>query len=133
MNDYFVRCVESDVPALYALAGALGVLQPVPDTDTYAIAPPHSGAWDVVGAIHRPIGEVQTVDGTESPVTAPICSPDGQPYWHANLRIDASLNELAQASDNPAVLAGLGDLARWFVVGADGLAAAPLQPARAWL
>ncbi len=133
MNDYFVRCVESDVPALYALAGALGVLQPVPDTDAHTVAPPHSGAWDVVGPIYRPTGEMLDVGGIESPVTAPICSPDGQPYWHANLRIDASLMDLAQASDDPAVQAGLGDLARWFVVGADGMATAPQQPARVWL
>lgn len=128
MNDYCIRCAWPDVPGLYALAVALGVLAPL-DDGTYAIAPPYTGGWDVIGEIHRATGEV--ID--DVPVTAPICDASGAPYWHANLRINASLYELAQASADPAVQAGLADLARWFVVGADGLATLPAQPARVWL
>lgn len=137
MNDYAIRCVESDVPNLYALAVALGVLAQA--DDGWQVAAPYTGAWDVIGRIERPTGNLQLVGdlsaGTQElvPEMAPSADESGEPYWHANLRIDASLNELAQASTIPQVQAGLSDIGRWFVLGSDGLVGLPAQPARVWL
>ena len=63
MNDYCIRCAAADVPGLYALAVALGVLAPIEDADTYAIAPPYTGGWDVIGEIHRQTGVSVTTIG----------------------------------------------------------------------
>lgn len=73
--------------------------------------------------------------GTVVTSAAAWTDPEGQPYWHANLRIDADLADIAQAlaPTSPAIAAGLADLARWFVVGPDGKATAPKQPSRVWL
>jgi hypothetical protein len=129
-NDYFIRCRTGETETLYALAKALGVL-----TETegvYAVAQPYSGAWSVVGAIYRATGQT---DAEGQPIAAPVLDPEGQPYWHANLRINADLAEIAGilAPDVPEIAAGLASLARWFVVGADGKATAPKQPAQVWL
>lgn len=131
MNDYYIRCRAAEVAQLYALAQALGVLTQGED-GAYSIAAPHSGAWDEIGPTHRPTGEVDA-DGQST--SAPVLDDAGAPYWHANLRIDADLADIAQAMapTSPAIAAGLSDLARWFVVGADGRATAPKQPARVWL
>jgi hypothetical protein len=178
MNDYFIRCKQSDIPQLHALAVALGVLTTHLDQDgqptgEYGIAPGRTGAWAVVGTIFRPTGEViygepfeqpvmkevltkvpsefdpeVMVDVTtweptgetetvtpETKVTAPVLDEDGDPYWHANLRIDIDLAEQAKklAPEIPAIAAGLSDLARWFVVGEDGRASMPKEPAQVWL
>lgn len=131
MNDYYIRCRGSEAPQLYALAKALCVLTQGED-GAHSIAAPHTGAWDEIGPIHRPTGEV---DADGQPITAPVLDDTGAPYWHANLRINADLAEIAQAlaPTSPAIAAGLADLARWFVVGPDGKAAAPQQPERVWL
>jgi hypothetical protein len=173
MNDYFIRCRQQDVPGLYALATALGVLTPIEDSDAYTLAPGQVGAWDVVGPVSRPTGEVIYGEPFEQPVyaevitqaphpvipdfmvqvssmehtgefitvtpetivTAVVVDEDGVPYWHANLRLEASLMEIAQAKArvSPAVAAGLSSLARWFVVGEDGRAKPPKEPAQVWL
>lgn len=131
MNDYYIRCRAAEVAQLYALAQALGVLTQGED-GAHSVAAPHTGAWDEIGPIQRPTGEL---DASDNHITAPVTDPEGQPYWHANLRIDADLADIAQAlaPTSPAIAAGLSDLARWFVVGADGRATAPKQPARVWL
>ncbi len=178
MQDYYLRCRQADIPQLYALAVALGVLVPIKDSDgkptgDYGLAPDRTGAWAVVGTIHRPTGEViygepfeqpvmaevtrqvphefmpeVIVDVTtweptgktttvtpETKVTAPVLDDKGEPYWHANLRIDVDLAERARelAPKMPAIAAGLSDLARWFVVGPGGRAAQPKEPAQVWL
>jgi len=173
MNDYFIRCRQQDVPGLYALATALGVLAPIKDSAAYTLALGQVGAWAVVGPVSRPNGEVLYGEPYEQPemaevvtqvpsdflpgmftevrtweptgktttvvpetiVTAPVLDEDGVPYWHANLRLEASLMEIAQAKArvSPQVAAGLSDLARWFVTGEDGRAAAPKEPAQVWL
>lgn len=145
MNDYYIRCRAADVPQLYALACALGVLAPIKPSLvagapvnggaelSYAIAPGRVGAWDVIGMVYRPTGN--TIASPIGPMaeTAPLLDEDGAPYWHANLRINASLMDLARASRDTAVLAGLADIGRWFVVDDGNKVAAPKQPARVWL
>jgi hypothetical protein len=119
LNDYYIRCRESEREQLYALAAALGVL--VEAEGAHVVPPPHAGAWDEIGQITR-------ADGV-------VVDPEGNPYWHANLRINADLADIAiaLAPDSPEIAAGLADLARWFVVGPDGKATAPKQPERVWL
>lgn len=131
MNDYYIRCRAAEVAQLYALALALGVLSQAKD-GSCSIAAPHVGAWDEVGPINRSTGDV---DAQCHAITAPLLDDGGAPYWHANLRINASLADIAQAkaAENPSIAAGLANLARWFVVGADGKATAPKQPERVWL
>ena len=170
MNDYALKVRARDIPQLYALAVALGVLTPLHDADgqptgLYGLTPEHaSGGWDVVGPISRPTGEVIYGEPQEVPeyaevvtqvpheslpevftevrtweptgkvntvtpeikVTALVADEDGIPYWHANLRLEASLMQIARekAAVDPAVAAGLANLARWFVTGEDGRAAA---------
>jgi hypothetical protein len=131
MNSYYIRCRAAEQAQLYALAVALGVLAQA-ENGMYHVAAPHTGAWDEIGTIHRPTGEL---DADGQPITAPVLDPDGQSYWHANLVINADLADIATAlaPDVPDIAAGLSDLARWFVVGPDGKATAPKQPARVWL
>lgn len=71
LNDYYLRCRESDRPKLYAMAVALGVLAEA--NGIYTLASGWEGAWSEVGTIYR--------DGD------PVCTPDGEVYWHANLRL----------------------------------------------
>ena len=121
MNEYFIRCKEADRPKLYALAEALGIL-----TNTegvYTLAGGWEGGWDEVGL---------DLPGRESRVF----DHDGNPYWHANLRLRiVSLTEhaMAVAAGNPDVAAALGDLAGWFVADANGAPVPPKQPAQVWL
>lgn len=131
MNDYYIRCRAAEVAQLYALALSLGVLSQAKD-GSYSIAAPHTGAWDEVGPINRPTGDV---DAQGHAITSPLLDDAGAPYWHANLRINASLADIAhaKAATSPAIAAGLANLARWFVVGVDGKATAPKQPERVWL
>ena len=97
---------------------------------------PHEFMPEVIIEVRtwEPTGMVNTVV-PETIVTAPVVDEDGVPYWHANLRLEASLMQIARekAAVSPEVAAGLSNLARWFVTGEDGRAAAPREPARVWL
>ena len=131
LNDYYIRCREADRPKLYALAEALGIL--INTDDMYTLAPAWEGGWSEVGTIYRATGET---DAEGRPITTPVCDPEGNPYWHANLRLKiVSLTDLAVsvASTNPEVASALADLSGWFVSDAQGQPVPPKQPAQVWL
>jgi len=121
MTDYALRCTQQDKPQLIHLGMALGVLQIVQERDpetnqlvNLQVTGAQGSAWDEIGPIYEN--------------DLPILAPDGEPYWHANLRTEVNLAEAAAA-------AGIPDdgLSRWFVVGPDGRPVLPTTPARVWL
>ena len=118
MNDYYLRCIETDVPTLLALGVLLGALS---ITDGVVSAP--GGAIDIIG--HKPdylTGET-------------LCDSSGVPYWHANLRTPLNLRSVAEeiATAHPEVAAGLSDLGRFFVVDVGGVVVPPQFPQRVFL
>ena len=123
MNDYYLRCIESDVPTLLALGQLLGALQITTQEDgTQAVSAP-GGAIDIIG--HKPhylTGE-------------PVCDENGVPYWHANLRTPLTLREVAaqMAIDHPEIAAGLANEGRFFLVDENGVAVPPQFPQRVFL
>lgn len=122
MNDYYIRCHPDNVAMLLALAVTLGVLRLDDESGEHLPAEPTT-VWDVVGTIER--------DGQ------PVCAPDGAPYWHANLRMVGSLNDLAQQAyaANPSAELGtaLAMIPDLFVVDEQGVVRMPAQPARVFL
>lgn len=135
MTDYFLRCKVSDLPTLYTLAQALGVL----NEDNQ---PAHtSTVWDELGQLHKPTGTTRTVtstyevDGVTLTETvdiedvALVCAPDGELYHHINLRFDGNLAEIAQGLGGDVAAIGLANLGRWFVVDSEGRATRPAAPA----
>ena len=121
MKDYFIRCAQSDKPELYRLAEALGQVTYNPETQTYS-----GPGWVDIGQIYRETGETVTDAETVQPIalTAPVTAPDGQPYYHANLRTSDDLRALAESRGIP-----VADLGRFFVVDEEGNPTAPKQPA----
>lgn len=145
MNDYAIRCTQADVPQLLALAERLGVLSPHTDlegnpTGGHGLHSDRRGGWDVLGTIYRPTGGTvrHTMPGgyeIEVPKTEAVCDEAGEPYWHANLRIDIDLAERARemAAGDPEIAEALANLSRWFVIDPEtGHARLPKSPARVW-
>jgi hypothetical protein len=112
------------------------VPHPLGETETI-ITPAHTwategGAWDFIGPIHRPTGEV---DDEGVPLTEPLTDPEGNVYWHANLLtpIDLRARAEALAAERPEVAAALADVARFFPVDENGQPRAPSNPYRVFL
>lgn len=129
MIDYHLRCTQQDVPNLLALAVQLGVLRYDEETSQhYAVDP--GACWDVIGTVHRPTGN--TIETPEGPIPEmlPVLAPDGEPYWHANLRLPYSLMDRAQEVGGPDIALALTQLPRWFVADINGNPIAPSYPAR---
>ena len=125
---YFLRCAETDKALLYALAVKLGVL-----TKTEEGYSEVDCAWDEVGYIYEPTGEM--VDDT--PVMAVKKNKDGVNFWHVNLVVTKSLGDLAEAvyakTKDKTLGAALADMGRFFIVGEDGRPIPPQAPARVFL
>ena len=129
MNNYYIRCKQSDWPELLALGEKLGAVK-VTDEGVFAT---NGGAWDYIGEIHKPTGVMLTdADGNQYPEMAPVLDPEGVPYWHANLITPLALGELAisMQGDNPDIAAALAELGRFFLLDAEGNARLPTQPHR---
>jgi len=124
--DYFLRCTQSDWPELLNLGVTLGILRITETGDHYG------DGWDFIGSVYRATGETVSDPETGQPIdlTAPVLAPDGLPYVHANLRLSFDLRDLASSSDDPAVLAALGNLSRFFVVDESGAPKRPAVPVR---
>lgn len=122
MNNYYLKCLKSDVQLLQELAIQLGVLA-ISEESVFTVPSPYSGAWDVIGEVYRE-GE-----------TSPLSSEGGVPYWHANLRVSCDLQEVASslAEAYPEIAEGLASISRWFVVDESGIATSPNNPTRVWL
>ena len=131
MNNYYIRCKQSDWSELLALGEKLGAVQ-VTDDGVFAT---NGGAWDFIGEIHKPTGVTLTdAEGNQYPEMAPVPDPDGNPYWHANLITPLALGELAisMQGDNPDIAAALAELGRFFLLDAEGNARLPTSPHRVW-
>ena len=131
MNNYYIRCKQSDWSELLTLGEKLGAVK-VTDDGVFAT---NGGAWDFIGEIHKPTGNTLTDDdGNQYPEIAPVLDPDGNPYWHANLITPLALGELAisMQGDNPDIAAALAELGRFFLLDAEGNARLPTQPHRVW-
>lgn len=145
-HDYYVRALPADWPELLQLGEKLGALtlsyphrtdelQPDGTIATHLgepiVSAQHGGAWDYLGEIQRPTGEL---DAQGNPVTAPVAAPDGTPYRHANLRTPISLGAVARklAATDPAVAEALQRLDRYFLLDDEGSPRLPRQPVRVW-
>lgn len=142
INDYYLRCQQSEITTLYAMGLSLGLVTQAVDQSgnpiagQYVAVPPH--ALDVIGTKYKPTGQMTTVtqaDGStmQVPQMATVVDSTGVPYYHANLRTPIDLLAQAEASADPNVQAALKQIASWFITDpATGLAAAPAEPARVW-
>lgn len=115
MNTYYLRCIESDYLQLIALGKMMGVIQQA--GNVISTTDP-AGCWDYIGTIYR--------DGQ------PLTDPGGNTYIHVNLMTTVNLREAATAlaASKPEIAAGLANLPKYFLVDAEGNAAAPALPHR---
>ena len=140
MRDYYLRCIESDVPLLLRLGTALGVLQEVQDEEgNTKITGTTGSSFDVIGPIYSPAVATGVVDANGFPVFIPgdpKKNANGNVYWHANLRTELDLLSVAQdiAKVNPEIALYLPDISRFFITDSvTELAAAPANPVRVFL
>lgn len=115
MHNFYLRCVESDAPALCELLLQLGALERTEDGHLVAA---DAGTWDVIGRIHA----VDTGQRTDDwlVIFGPLCSPTGEPWFHANLITAVDL-----AAEVPGAERG-----RWLILDAQGNVRAPNRPHR---
>lgn len=140
--DYFVRALPADWPLLVHLGeklGALRVSQPPVDENGEPIGEPTvsaaaPGAWDFLGVIHKPTGNMIETEQGEVPETAPVVDANGEAYWHANLRTTVNLGDVAQqlAESDPEVAEAMSQLGRFFLLDEAGQPRAPSAPHRVW-
>jgi hypothetical protein len=127
MSDYFLRFIESDLPAVRALGILLGELH---NTDDDSLV---GNGFVMVGHLYEPTGETVTdEDGNVINLQRVIADPDGQPYIHANLRTNQDLKAVAEsmAASHPELAAALSDLGRFFLLDDEGNARTPSNPQR---
>lgn len=111
-HEYWLRCVESEVPQLLALGQQLGLL------DAELQPTEHARIWHVIGHIQVPTGET-TVDpetGETIALTTPKVDPvSGEAYWHANLTTAFDLLEYAGSIADPVIAASVAERGRYFM------------------
>src|SRR6478736_461029 len=88
---YYIRAIEQDWPKVEALAIMLEVAQ---RADTSELV---GQGWVHIGPIYKPTGETVIVEGLPVEQTAPVLDDLGNLYIHANLVMEGSLRELAEA------------------------------------
>lgn len=121
MNTYYLRFIEADWSAVYALGLTLGI-----EFKGYC--------WVLCngnGYIYEPTGLYRTdAQGDQVPLVAPLKDPNGNPYIHANLRIDFDLKQRAEeiAERNPTMASAMQDLGRFFLLDAEGKPRKPNNP-----
>ncbi len=123
MNTYYLRCRQSEYGILVDRGIRLGAIQ----EEEGAISPVGPGAWDYIG-LKYPLVEDGEPQGTPSGGVE-------DPYIHINFRTVHNLRELAMtaAVTDPDIAAGLQEIADYFIVDAEGNAAAPEFPVRVFL
>ena len=127
MVDNALKCIESDYPALLALAQEMGVIT----VDDGVVTPAPGCAWDYIGYKREGLPPAEGV-----PDTRPILTDgNGHKYVHINVRTPFSVGEAAvtAAASNPTIAAALGDPARFFVTDGNGNAVDPQVPMRVFL
>lgn len=144
MNKYYIRTLPTDWDTLLKLGEKLGAIALHYETEQQIdkdgavtkvnvgkpiVSATEGGAWDFIGEIQVPTGEL---DKEGNPITAPVTDANGVAYWHANLITPLALGELAasmQGTDEE-IAEGLANLAKFFLLDAQGNARAPTQPTR---
>lgn len=132
MTDYFIRTTDKE--KLLSLGVQIGLLAVAKD-GKYHLADPTIGIWDEVGQLLKETGNIISTEVGDFPETVPSCAPEGDEYWHANLRLHTqSLGGIARAAydadPTPELAAALASLPAYFVVDAEGMSTAPAQPLR---
>lgn len=123
MNTYYLRCRQSHYATLVDRGIRMGAIL----NEEGVIGPVGSGAWDYIGLKYPPVAEGE-----------PQGEPSGgaaDPYVHVNFRTTHSLRDLAvaAASTDPDIASGMAEIASYFIVDAEGNAAAPEFPLRVFL
>lgn len=123
---YYLRAAELNWDTLVQLGIKLGAIA---INSEGAVVATGGGAWDYIGKIYKPTGEVYE-DG--SPVTSPITDAQGNPWLHANLLSPVDLRAVAEelAVTDQEVAQALADLGMYFVTDVDGVVTAPVAPHR---
>jgi len=123
---YYIRAIESDWPLVESLAIALGIAQ---RTEAGGLV---GQGWVYIGPVYKPTGETATVDGITVELTAPVRDEGGNLYIHANVIMDGSLRELAEAKavSNPELAEALSMIPRYFVTDENDQPRAPVNPTR---
>lgn len=144
MNKYYIRTLPTDWPTLLKLGEKLGAItlsyETGQQTDKYGnvttvnvgeptVSATEGGAWDYIGEIQEPTGEL---DEEGNQLTATVTDVNGIAYWHANLITPLALGELAASMQgtDAEVAEGLANLAKFFLLDAQGNARAPSKPTR---
>jgi len=136
MNKYYIRCIAEDWNTLLHLGEKLGAIRLYYETDEEcnpigepSISATQGGAWDYIGQIFEPTGEVDS-EGKE--VMASIKDEHGNDYLHANLITPIALGETALTvrGTDEEVAEGLANLAKFFLLDEQGNARAPANPVR---
>ena len=127
MNDYFIRCSPAKVPQLMRLSVLLGLLRESTDQPGRYHSVDPAVVWVPLGTLHTP-----AADPLDPPL--PRLDSNGDPWWHANLRVPFdSLLEYAQgvyaANPSPELGAALASMGDYFLLEADGSQRAPDAPA----
>jgi hypothetical protein len=149
MNMYYIRFLPSDWQTLLTLGEKIGAIQlhyeqydEVLDAEGNVvsrigvgepiISATQGGAWDYIGVIQQPTGQVTVVDGEEVYEMAPVADANGMAYLHANLITPIALGEAAQqmAGTDGEIAAALAHLGKFFLLDAQGNACAPTMPHR---
>lgn len=127
MNDYYLRCIESDFAELAYMAELLGVVKTV-DGQLHATG---GGIWDYIG--YKYAGPIPA-EGEEDTRTV-VADQDGVPYIHINVRTPINVREVAtaMATENPAIAQALSQIPRFFITDAEGNATTPEFPLRVFL
>ncbi len=103
-NDYYLKFDNEEAAnAALVAAGVLAHVDAVLDENEQVIqpagfAPANSASVDVIGAIYKPTGEMETTEMGERPVMAAV------PGWHVNVRSSTEIEALKQydvAPDTP--------------------------------
>ncbi len=124
MNNYALRCIESDYPTLLALAQALGVIkvvdgQPLAELGT---------SWDFIG--YKYLG-AEPIEGEPDTRTI-LTDTSGNRYVHINVRTTVNVRQRAEelAVENPTIAGALSQIPRFFITDAEGNATLPEFPLR---
>ena len=123
---YYIRAIEQDWPKVEALSIMLEVAQRAESGQLVG------QGWVYIGPIYKPTGETVIVEGQPVDLTAPVRDDLGNLYIHANLVMEGSLRELAEAKalQHPEIAEALQEIPRYFVTDENGTAVAPKNPAR---
>ena len=101
IQTYYFRTIDRD--SLIGIGIDLGILH----VDGDRITPIRPAlAWDELGHVDEPTGEVDETEDGSVPVTQTVCDENGVPYWHVNMLFDGDLTLHAQAESQRALDAG---------------------------